>query len=349
MIRLTLADAQPEVSRVAGATGMNTSDPRVLAYLNLAQQELMNAGDWPSLICRMRFKVNGGKITVPSEFDRILYMNVDGVSIAMQSPWFEFVANGPDLLYAGWNTPPIDYADGQLLGQLWGAIDKEQVVTFEDIPTSNGPYYPIVVGTVNELVAGTRPVIVLQGYDQNNQWIRSPGSSGGWIDGVEIAINGDTPPFTATTTQAFSAITAVIKPATNGYVPVYVSSLAAPTPFFLVTYAPNDINPYYRRYCIRGLSKTQFNCVLARLRRRYVPALQPNDFLLISNLPALITMTQAIYYREAKDIQSYIAYREIAIKLLQDEASAYIGKQRQKPLITMGEGMGVRLDGNYIL
>lgn len=349
MIRLTLADAMPDVSRVAGATGMNTSDPRVLAYLNMAQQELMNAGDWPSLICRMRFKVNGGKITVPSEFDRILYMNVDGVAMTMQSPWYEFVANGPDMLYAGWNVPPIEWVDNGLLGQLWGVIDKEQVATFEDIPSTNGPFFPTVFGTVSELVGGARPLLTLQGYDANNQWIRSVGSSGQWIDGVEIPINGDTYPFSVTSDQSFSEITAAIKPATNGYVSVYVASITAPTPVFLVTYAPKDTTPYYRRYFIRGLSRTQVNCVLCRLRRRYVPATQPNDFLLISNLPALISMTQAIFYRETKDPQSYIAYREIAMSLLKEEATAYIGKQRQKPLITFGEGMGVRTDGNYIL
>ena len=60
-------------------------------------------------------------------------------------------------------------------------------------------------------------------------------------------------------------------------------------------------------------------------------------------------MVQAVYYREAKDPQAYAQYKAIAIDILQKEAKSYIGLQRQKPIITFGEGMGVRPDGNYIL
>jgi hypothetical protein len=60
-------------------------------------------------------------------------------------------------------------------------------------------------------------------------------------------------------------------------------------------------------------------------------------------------MLQAIYYRESKDPQNYAAYKAIAIEILQKEAKAYIGLQRSKPLITFGEGLGVRRDGLYIV
>jgi hypothetical protein len=118
---------------------------------------------------------------------------------------------------------------------------------------------------------------------------------------------------------------------------------------FLCSYAPYDTRPYYRRYRIPNLSCTQTYCVEARLRKRFTPIVNVNDFLLIPNLPALSTMVQAVYFREAQDIQSYAAYKAIAVGILQKEMTAYIGKQRQKPLITVNEGFGVRMDGNYIL
>ena len=89
--------------------------------------------------------------------------------------------------------------------------------------------------------------------------------------------------------------------------------------------------------------------MIARCRRRYTPIVNVNDWLLINNLPALTTMLQAVYYREAKDVQNYAAYKAAAIDLLRKELTAYVGQQRTKPAITFGEGTGVRRDGMYII
>lgn len=348
MIRLTVADALPALARVAGATGMNPSNPQVLSYLNLAVQELMDEGDWPSLIARMKFKITGGRMIIPSEFDRVLYLNVNGTPVQMHSPYFEYVGEGPDLITSSNGAPPIDQTSIDLLQYLVGALDKEVVATFEDIPSDGTIYYPVVYGTVDERVNGVRPNILLQGYDQNGVWVRSRDNTGAWIDGINIPINGDTAPYAFQSPQAFSVITGAQKPVTNGYVSVYASNGTMPQTF-LVTYAPYDTRPYYRHYFLPGLSTSQTYCINARLRRRYTAAVSNNDFLLITNIPALTAMMQAIYYREAKDPQSYAIYKQMAVDILKREAKSYIGQQRQKPLITMGEGMGVRRDGMLIL
>lgn len=329
---------------------MNTSDPRVIDYLNLAQEELMNEGDWPSVVARLRFRISGCKIVVPSEFDRIMLMTINGIPMQMQSPWFEFVGEGPDFLNTDYLVPPIDYNDRLNLGGLVGVIDREQVATFEDIPLTGGPYYPVVYGTADETggLPNNRPKIIIRGYDANRNWVRSLGPGGIWMDGIELPINGDTPPFASTSTQSFSEVTAIIKPVTNGYVNLYVTNNTT-AEVFIGSYAPRDTNPYYRRYHIPGLSPVQIYCVLARLRRRFFPARADNDFLLIGNLPALISMMQAVYYREAKDMENYTAYKATAIDIMRKETKAYVGLQRTKPLISFGEGTGVRLDGSYIL
>lgn len=345
MRRLIYADLKSEIARIAGASGMDVSDPRVLAYTNLATEELVHEWDWPQLIVWMKFKTTSCHINVPSEFDRILSLAINGVPQPMQSPWFEFQGYGPMWPTVAGST--VDYLDNGLLGRLEGVLDREQVSTFQDIPSDGSAYYPTVFCSTNELVNGIRPVITLLGYDQNGQWIRSQDTSGNAIDGIQLALNGDAAPYAVTSPVAFSVITACIKPVTNGYVTIYVNGTQLNV--FLVSYAPYDTNPFFRRYDIPNLTSGQSYCIMARLRKKFIPIISDNDFLLIPNLPALSTMVQAVYYREAMNFDAYAQYKGIAIDLMKKEMTAYIGKQRQKPLITMNEGMGVRRDGILIL
>ena len=348
MNRYTYGDLKPELARIAGVSGMDVSDSRVMSYANLATQELMNEWDWPQLIVRMQFKTTSCKINVPSEFDRILSLMINGVPQPMQSPWFEFVGYGP-----GWpnilGAPATTSLDGQLLRELEGVLDREQVATFEDIPSDGTLYNPVVYCDANEMVNGVRPLMIIQGYDSNGQWVRSTDvtTPGQMIDGIQVALNGDTAPYAANVSQTFSVITAILKPVTRGYVYLYVTN--GTNNVFLCSYAPYDTRPFYRRYFIPNLTKGTTYCIICRLRKRYTPIYTVNDFLLIPNLAALSTMIQAVYYREATNFQLYEQYKAAAVDILKKEMTAYIGKQAQKPLITVNEGMGVRRDGNYIL
>lgn len=342
MLRARYADLKPELARIAGATGMSVSDARVMSYANLATQELVDEWDWPQLICRMKFKTTNCKINVPSEFDRILSLTVDGVPMTMQSPWYEFVGYGPQLAGA----PPLTF-DNTFLGELQGVLDMQEVATFQDIPSDGSLYYPTVYATMDERVAGIRPTMILLGYDNNGQWVRSLNAAGSQIDGVELAINGDSSPYGVTSPVAFSEITGTIKPVTKGYLSVYMTG-GTQANYFVVSYAPYETQPFYRRYEIPGLSTGTTHCMKARLRKRFAPIVSDNDMLLIPNLPALSTMVQAVYYRESGNIESYDKFKTISVNILKKEATSYIGKQRQKPLITMPEGSGVRPGGVYI-
>lgn len=341
MIRLTYKDALPDLARVAGAAGMSLADPRVMSTTNLAIRELMDAGDWASLVAWMRFKVTNRRINLPSEFDRILALKVNDVPMALQSPWFEFVGDG--LGYFNGNFPPLT----DLVGPLtWneGVLDREQVATFQDIPSDGTLYYPqLYAGDPSDAGAG----IILQGYDPNGNWIRSNNPTIGWQDGVSLTLSNDNHPF-AQSPIPFSQVTGVQKDVTGTYVNLYASNNVV-TPTFLCQYAPYDTNPFYRRYLVPNFTNSLTFRVDTRCRRRFVPIVKPQDSLLITNLPALMMMIQGVFYREAQDLQNYVAYKAGAVGLLKDEMKSYIGKQRQKPLITFGEGAGVRRDGMLIL
>jgi hypothetical protein len=353
VIRATYADLKAQLARIAGVSGMPQNDARVMDYTNRATQELMDERDWPSLIAWMKFKVTNRRVNVPSEFDRILQMKVNGVPMPMQSPWFEFVAGfapwflnpgGPEVNPQNWEDNPHNF-------MCQGVLDKEQVATFEEIPKDGNVYFPTIYCTANEQVSGVDQYITLQGYDNNGQWVRTNDPTNGWQDGVTLLLNGNTPPYATYCPVPFSVVTAVQKPATNGYVSLYADAAGAATPknVFLCSYAPYDTRPYYRRYEIPNLSCNQTYCVDARLRRRFAPIVSADDWLLIPNLPALSKMVQAIYYSDSENPQQYAAYKALAVEILEKEMTSYIGKQRQKPLITVNEGFGVRRDGNYIL
>lgn len=355
MIRATYGQFKPEIARVAGVSGMEIKDARVMAYTNSAIFELMNEGDWPSIVGRLRFKTCGCKITVPSDYDRFFYCTIDRFPMMMQSPWYEFVGYG-------WDVPPlltqaggVDNTAFQLWGQLSGVLDKDDVGTFNDVPSDGNQYFPAVYATVNEAVNGANPFINVQGYDSSNNWIRTQDTSGAWIDGQNITINGNAPLSPTVGAVAISQVTAITKPLTNGNVLLYCQQAGGQNSTFLCTYAPKDTTPFYRRYEVPGLRNvlspggTKNHCVLARLRKRYVPITCDSDFLLISNLPALLSMVQGIYYRESKDFQSYQMFKSAAVELMQKEMKSYLGLQRTKPAITFGEGTGVRPDGQYIL
>lgn len=347
MLRRNYGAIKNELKRVAGATGMNTSDERLLAYVNVATEELMNEGDWPTIIDRLRFKITTSRITLPSDYDRMLYCTVSGIPQQMQSPWFEFVGYGLDLLCS------TTSSEAALLSRFEGVLDKDNAATFADIPDDDGLiYYPRVYAETDESAGGVRPVINIQGYDADKNWIRTADGAGGFIDGVNIQINGDAAPFWQQSTQTISYVTAITKPVTKKNVRLYASTLDGLTQVYLGQYSPGDTTPFYRQYSVPGISfptTTTERSVVARCRRRYVPLTKDADFLLISNLPALKAMMQAVYYGEAKDPDGYVKYKLLAIDILRKEAKAYIGLSNQKPLMTISEGAGERSDGIYIL
>lgn len=348
MIRRTFGAIKGELARVCGATGMNTSDERVMGYTNMATEELMNEYDFASVVDRLVFNVTSGHITLPSSYDRIMMMNLNCIPMQMQSPWFEFVATGWELL----NEIPADDNFFDSLGVLSGVLDRDQVCQFEDVPT-DAEYYIRVYGQAghDERTASVRPKIVIQGYDADGKWIRTQNSSSIWIDGIEVEINGDAVPYFISTTQTIKQITAIVKPATSGYVYVYATPVLGGDPVFIAAYAPKDTNPYYRKYFIKGLCNNDDTFqVVARCRRRYMPVLTDADQLIISNLPALKAMVMAIFYFESNEPDNYLKYKATAVDILKKEMKAYLGLQTgSKPVITFGEGMGVRRDGNYIL
>ncbi len=343
MIQRTLKQVRSELQAVAGTTGMNVSDSRFTDRLNLCQQELMDTGDYPGVVDRWLFKADQatGHVALPSFLDRLMSVTVDDVPRTIVSPWYEFYQYGPG--------QQDDYTAYGRARRCWidVVMDRGETPVQVPIPDSNsgmdGPWVLRIYPAVDETVGAEIPVINVQGLDDDGLIIRSltDGTAGDYYTGLNIPI--DFAQGYVETTQQYSKITGVIKPATNGY--VKITAWNGVDEVELSNYAYNETTPSYRRYYIpaihnRGRSGVREKVLLGRCRKRFVPVSEDDDLLIISNINALKSMIIAQWKRDAGDYEAYGIQKQTAVDILKREAEGYHGKSRI-PSITFQRGYPV--------
>jgi hypothetical protein len=320
MIRATWGDLQPELSRLAGVSGYTINDSRLLIQFNKATQEGMNMGDFPGVVDRFKVRLFGQYLTLPGDLERIMGICIDGRPVEMRAPWFEFTAGGPGPhregdLWVDWDEDPL-------------ATPYEEVATFQPIP-EDGNNYSIAVSS-DQTESGT-PSIVILGYDQNGKWLRSL-QNGVMADGLVVNVG-------STSSTPISAITAALKPPTVGY--ITLTATFETTTQVIAIYGPNETRPTYRRYNVGHLiPRLNGNRVLTRCRKRFVPVVNLNDFVIISNLNAMEALMRAVQAREDNDAQGYVTWRQTAKAILTEEAVAYEGRSKA-PAISFGRGFSI--------
>lgn len=174
--------------------------------------------------------------------------------------------------------------------------------------------------------------ILIRGYDENAQWVMTD-HAGSHIDGeyVDISIN---PHYT---TNKFTNITEVIKPATNGPVRLWQWDTALGlTTKALAYYEHDETLPIYRQSIIPGLGDLNGGCnsssttcslnqITVQAKLRHIDVVRDNDFFLLGNMPALKLMVQAILKEERNLFDEAMAYELKAVQLLQEELNSYEG------------------------
>jgi hypothetical protein len=162
-------------------------------------------------------------------------------------------------------------------------------------------------------------------------------------------------------TALFESVTSVVKPVTKGYIELWATNGTPADDTLLATYGPDETFPSYHEYflptlkeCLVGVSACWSSCcgdseqendqqnlrVLVRGRKRFIPVLADNDTLIISNLPALMAMMQAVVKREQADPQGYAIYKAQAIDIMNKEAKSYRGNIKTPP-ITVASGSAI--------
>lgn len=314
-MRLTLGDVRVQVARVMNVA---STDARVALYVNEAVERLLPMGKWVGTVQRYKLCTTDACITWPRQIETIEAFALCEVPGTVRNSWYEFDGNGFGILES------CDCNGNQL-------IDRDEAVCFEDM---KGATHKIRVKSDVTEVSGAR--ILLQGYNENNEWIRTQ-DSGIWIDGEYVAINT-----TGTlTTNIFTTLTGVQKPTTNGPVRLFDYNPTALTNIPIAFYEADERRPVYRRSMIPGLSELSgCNCscaddadtettdrksVVVRAKMRFIPAVNDTDYLLITFAPAIKDMVQSILKRERNLIQESAAWEQSAVAGLNNQLKSYDG------------------------
>lgn len=321
--RLRLSDCKTDIARVLGFCD---SDSRVVSYLNEAQRRLMPKGKWVGTVVRYRICVSNSCLTWPRQIETIEAFALCDTPGMLRNMWFEYLGNGPGQLSE-------ENGNGKTL------VDRGMAATFDD-PIANASNKIRVHSAVAESSSSR---ILIQGYDENAQWVRTQ-DSGSWVDGEYVTISNV---YQYTTTR-WSNITGVQKPVTNGPVWLYeYSTTLSSAVKALAYYEPDETNPLYRRSLIPMLSDagccdcdTGDSCsntsvtVLAKLR--HIPVRNDNDWLILQSLPALKDMVKSVDFREKNMMKEAMEYEASAVTELQSDLKSFEGSGTVRPIRAEG-------------
>ncbi len=320
-MRTTLANAKDPASGIARVLNISPEDDRFVAYLNEAQQRLVMTGElFYGQTARYQFCLTEGCITWPRQIATIESASVNGFSIPIRNGWFEFLES------VGLQGDASSCGDGSCnwpFGNICGGTqlyDRGNACTFADIRGTDKK-----IKVYADVTESSTATILLQGWDANQNWIRSQTSDGTWYDGELVALS-TTPQLS---TKFFTSLVAVQKLETNGAIRLYEYDTVNLTQRAIAIYEPTETNPSYRRSLIPGLSNSGGECetqqvtVMAKLE--FISAKFDNDWLLIGNLPALKDMCQSIKFAECQVFDDAVKYEARAVQCLRRELSHYRG------------------------
>lgn len=329
MIRKTVANAKdPTQCGIAAVANVSPSDDRFLALLNLATQNLVQTGEmYYGSHQRIQFCVTDGCIVLPRQIASVESAAVCDHPIPIRNRFFEWLETGIGL-----------QGDGRCGSSSCGGnqfIDRGLACAFADIiPDAKK------IKVYADIAESAGAKILLQGYDDSDQWITtetSPGS-GVWIDGEYVAIS-TTP---STSTKFFSSLVAVQKPITNGPVRLYELNTVDSTQRAIAVYEPDETNPSYKKMFLSGLNGSGCcGCegddegtfqvtVMAKLE--FIPVRRDADWLLIGNFSALESEVQSILKRRNNLAEESLTWHAMAVQTLRQEARHYLGRGVVNPM-----------------
>jgi hypothetical protein len=324
-MKLSVHDVQ--MSSLPKAVGLCASDlPSILSGLNEVIQRLLVAqemGDtgWYGTNREVVFSVNplNPYVTTPREVARLSDIDICGQPIKVQNQYFEY------LLFGDGHRPRCRSS----ICQATAAYDRGTVVTWVDIPLGNTVrVYPTNAADKNKRV-------FIQGSDSNGNPIYTI-DDGVQVNGFFISL--DTPFADSLYTMAAGGITGIEKDTTLGPVLIYGVDPVTSVQTLLVTLAPNENAPAFRRYFLDRLPRQCTDCppplapiqMTAMAQLEFVPLTCDTDILLIGNLPAIKSEWMSLRFEgmdEPSAQQQAVKHHKDAIRYLQGEIVKYTGKQ----------------------
>lgn len=349
MIQRTWGQVKDFLSAYCMGVGVPVDDARNMALANRSIRELRNEGEWPGVVDQWYFRTDpleDAILVLPSKFERLIGVTLDGVPKEIRSPWFEFCQYGPGNVH----NKELDSYGNELPARVnWNGwiVDRGETVTRTPLPVDGGPWRIRIYATWDESTGGVNPEILIRGLDANGDEVRSGVIAGstisGYVTGEYMAIDNSVA-YTQSVNE-FSDIKSILKPVTRKA--VRMTAYNGTTEIELSRFDWDETNPTYRRYFVPELFKdtngTRDRIVRARVRMRFKEIKEDSDIVPLSNEVALAEMMIAQYKRSVQALDEYLAHKQTAIDLLRKEAVGFLGKTKT-PAITFTRGFGIMAD-----
>ncbi len=313
-MKVTFGDIKGTAAKVLN---MNSSDPRVLAYVNRACERLLyDAGKSVDTLVRYTVCVTDGCITWPREIETIEAWATCKLPGMVRNQWYEFLGYGPGQMSS------TDGSGRQL-------IDRGNAVAFDDVIGTNKR-----LAVWADAVEATGLKLLVRYYDSNANKVYSI-IDGSWDEGQQITIAPGTYAYSSSLVMA-GGLYEVIKPVTKKPIRLYEYDVSANTYRALAMYEPDETLPTYRRSLIPCLASTTEGCSTTKVtvlaKRRLIPAVNDNSVLIISNQDAIRLGCQALKKEEDVGIADAEPLWKMAIRCLDRQMRHWTGDGVSSPI-----------------
>jgi len=354
-MRITLADAKN--SRLPSQVGACANDPitgqtdtRFLNLLNEAQERLLICGKWWGTVQKWRFCATDGCVALPSQFATLEAVAVCGRPIAVRDQFYEFLENGFGIRgqtvvspTTGTTTPCCGGVSG--VCGIQEALYRGHYCTFADVqPTGKK------LNLVCDKLTDVGKTVLVFGYDDNNNWIRTV--QGGVVADGELIILAQGAG--TVSVNNFSTVTDIQPPNNlDGQWWLYEYTVSTAAKRLIGQYQYFDLRPYFARYFFPGIipfapvppGACAQVLVEALVKLEFIPVKKDTDYLLIGCLPALKEMMMALQKAEdepdaLRKVQILSAGQTLAKQILDQQLDHYLGTGRKMGMNIVGSSIG---------
>lgn len=316
------------MSRLPRLLGFCQGDgPRIFDYANTAVRRLVlsrEAGDegWWGTWAEIAFNVSRTTPywTAPREVARLEYADVCERPIAINNPFQEYLQFGNGRL-------PKTFRN-ICCNPVTEAFTRNNVPTFIDL---SNPPQTIIVSPMNGADVGKR--VLLQGLDNNGNTIYSLDGANN-VQGIFVTLAS---PF-VTAPMNFNSITGIQKDITLGPVNIFQMDPKTGAQVLLLTMEPGETTASYRRYFFNNLppsccavttNQPQTLTLTGIVKLDIIPVMVDTDYLILTNLEAVIEECRSIRYSEFDNPNANVAESRAAhsnaIGLLNGELGHFLG------------------------
>ena len=259
--------------------------------VNQAAERILAFGKYRGLTDVLRLRVYAdGIITLPAGFETALGASFEYGKVAFHDPWYEFVPRANWPIFPNPDFYPADLGDRHVTFCPIPDAPKPVFLHVED-PADNEVEVAITARTTDD--EGVRGDLAV--------WVGTAGTEGLLFDGAPVY-----------------EVTSLRKERSTGHIGLraHVSDAIYAD---VGRFGPKETEVRLRRYSIPGAKENGVVTVLAK--RRFIPAVEPEDEIPVDSLYALRTAVEALFFEQEGDLKKATEYWAICKRGLSDALS----------------------------